>query len=681
MFGLHVSEAAALCGGSVSVLPETDQEITRVVIDSREVTPGCMFVAYRGEKTDGHRFIDLALQAGAACALAEEIPEGVSGPVIVCENVQHALEMIISAFRERLTIPIVGITGSVGKTTAKEMVSSVLAQHFNVHKTAGNKNNTIGLPLTLSGIDQEHEIAVLELGINHFGEMDELGAVAKPNVMLFTKIGHAHLEFLHDLDGVFQAKTEVLSHMNEEAPVIYNGDDPYLCRLAARNNSLSFGTGKNCMVYAENIVFYPDGITECDICYGKRKLHAVIHAFGEHMGYAALEGAAAGFLFGLSDEEIKRGIEKYKTVGRRFSCIDTGMVHLIDDCYNANPDSVMSSIQSLCALPGRHVCILGDMRELGDNAPEMHRKVGSFAHEQNVDELFVCGELCKNTALGFGERAKIFPDKPSLIHALPFLLKKDDVVLVKASLGSKFAEVSDFLKVWGKPCLFLDIDNTVLDFSTAEEKSLLQALFEAGLPATKEILAHFRKINIERWELLEKGILTRNEVLYGRFEVLFAQEGISADAHAVQDRYEELLCSQFYYMPGAIELLEALYGHYRMFIASNGNAVTQDKRIALSGIGKYFENVFVSERVGAQKPSKDFYYACFQSIPGFDPSRAVMIGDSLTSDIRGGLNAGIQTVWYNPENHPLPEQGIPDYSIAHLSELPELLKQIFTDKE
>lgn len=450
MFGLTVSEAAAICGGSVYTtqeMPESgDVELTGIVIDSRAVAPGNLFVAYRGEKTDGHLYIASALRSGAACALAEYVPDGVAGPVIVCEDVQIAVEKLTAAFREKISVPVIGITGSVGKTTAKEMVSAVLSQHFRVHKNAGNLNNTIGVPVALSGVSRKDEIVVQEMGINHFGEMDHLGAMVKPDFMLFTRIAHAHLEFLGDLNGVFRAKTEVLAHMKSDAPVFYNGDDPYLKPFAERENSMSFGRGEDCDVRAENETFRADSPISCDICFQDRRIPVEIPAFGEHMVYAALEGAAVGLYFGLTDEEIAAGIAAYRTVGRRFSCLDTGSILLIDDCYNANPDSVMSSINTLMGLPGRHVCVLGEMLELGGESARMHREIGAYARSKGVDLLIASGELCRHTVLGFGEGAVHFPDKPTMMAALPELLRRFDAVLVKASLGSAYAEVSDFLK-------------------------------------------------------------------------------------------------------------------------------------------------------------------------------------------------------------------------------------------
>ena len=450
MFGLTVSEAAAICGGPVYTLPEVpynpDTEITGVTNDSRAAGPGSLFVAYRGEKTDGHLYINSALQNGAACALGEYIPEGVAGPVIVCDDVQAAIEKLMVAFRRKVTIPVLGITGSVGKTTAKEMVASVLSQRFRVYKSAGNLNSTVGLPVSLSGISREDELAVLELGINHFGEMDHLGAMAKPDLLLFTRVGHAHLEFLGDLNGVYRAKTEVLSHMKPDAPVFYNGDDPYLAPLGERENSMSFGKGEHCRVRACKIAFHQEGTVTCEIHYENRVIPVEIRSFGEHMVLAALEGAAVGLYFGLTDEEIASGIAGYQTVGRRFSCQNTGSLQLIDDCYNANPDSMMSSIDSLMDIPGRHVCVFGEMRELGGDTVPMHREIGAYAREKGVDLMIVSGALCTHMVEGYGEGAVFFPDKPSMITGLPNLLQRGDAVLVKASLGSAYAEVSDFLK-------------------------------------------------------------------------------------------------------------------------------------------------------------------------------------------------------------------------------------------
>lgn len=445
MYGITVREAAAICGGSLFNMTD-NTEIKRVVIDSRVSRPGDMFVAFRGDKVDGHNFISCAFDNGASCALADHVPEGVNGAVICVDDVQKALEDIASAFRDTISIPLVGITGSVGKTTAKEMVYSVLYQHFNVYKTAGNLNNNIGVPMSISEIEKENEIAVIEMGISHFLDMDRMARVAKPDVMLYTMIGHAHLEFLNDLDGVLQAKTEVLQYMKDDSVIVINGDDPMLRKIKCTQQIISYGVEENNDVRAFNVVENGGVSVDCDISYQNRLIHAHIPSFGMHMVYTALEGAAVGFLYGLSDDEIEAGIATFRNIGRRQAFTDTGSILLVDDCYNANPDSMKASIDSLLCLNGRKVCVLGDMREMGETAPQLHYEIGQYALEKGIDKIFCTGEFSVETFRGAGEIAEYFETQEELIEALKTGLKKNDAVLVKASLGSHLEPVSEFLK-------------------------------------------------------------------------------------------------------------------------------------------------------------------------------------------------------------------------------------------
>ena len=444
---MTIAMAAQACGGKLWGCADENIGLGRAVIDSRAVQPGDLFVAYKGENTDGHKFIAMALEKGAACALAEYLPEGVSGPVIICDSVQTALEKISAAYRQSLDIPVVGITGSVGKTTAKEMVSAVLSQRFKLLKTDGNLNNQIGVPMTVSRIEAEHEAAVVEMGISGFGEMRLLADIARPSLAVFTVIGHAHLEFLHDLDGVFAAKTEMLEFLPEGAPVIFSGDDEKLCRLSSRPGAMSCGLGENCMVRAENIELLPGGFTRCDIVYENRRIKADIPAYGQHMVYAALEAAAVGFAMGLSDAEIEAGIGAYETVGRRGVVTDTGYLTLVDDSYNANPDSVKCGIDSLMKMPGRHVCILADMLEMGEDSPRMHFETGKYAYDKGVELVAACGPMGREIARGAGERGIYFEDAKALENALPEFMQQGDVVLVKASRGMRLETVAEAIKL------------------------------------------------------------------------------------------------------------------------------------------------------------------------------------------------------------------------------------------
>ena len=438
--------AAAVCGGRLIGCGEPDAPIGRAVIDSRAVEPGDLFVAYRGEKTDGHRFIASALEKGAVCALCEWVPEGVEGPVLVVGDVQCALEEIAASYRRTLHIPIVGVTGSVGKTTAKEMIASVLSQRFRVLKTEGNLNNQIGVPMTVSRIEPEHEAAVVEMGISGFGEMTALAKIARPTVAVFTVIGRAHLEFLHDLEGVFRAKTEMIAQMPEDGVVIVNGDDAWLKTMSCRPRLIRYGLGEDCEVRAFEPELLPEGKTRCRIRFGEREITAEVPAFGRQMVYAALEGAAVGFALGLSDEEIERGIRAYETVGRRGAILDTGLVTLIDDSYNANPESMRCAIDSLTEISGRHVCVLGDMLEMGPESARMHAELGRYAAEKGVDLLLCCGELGREIARGAGELARWYPTVGELCEALPALLRRGDRVLVKASRGMHLEEAAEAVK-------------------------------------------------------------------------------------------------------------------------------------------------------------------------------------------------------------------------------------------
>ena len=293
MTGMTIAAAVKACGGKFIGSTSETTELGRVVIDSRAIEPGDLFVAYKGEKVDGHDYIGAALDKGAACCLCERVPEGETRGAIVVNDVQTALEAIAAAYRDTLSLPIIGITGSVGKTSAKEMISAVLSSRYHVLKTDKNLNNQIGVPMTLSRITPEHDVAVVEMGISGFGEMHRLGKMVRPQIAVYTLIGHAHLEFLHDLDGVLRAKTEMLEEISDDACVIMNGDDEKLKGIHCRQRKVSFGFGEVCDVRAENVVLMAEH-TECDIVCGQRRIHVTIPAFGKHLVYAALEGAAVG---------------------------------------------------------------------------------------------------------------------------------------------------------------------------------------------------------------------------------------------------------------------------------------------------------------------------------------------------------------------------------------------------
>ena len=270
--------------------------------------------------------------------------------------------------------------------------------------------------------------------------------MVRPQIAVYTLIGHAHLEFLHDLDGVLRAKTEMIDYLPEDGLVVMNGDDEKLRGFACPRRRIFFGLGGDCDVRAEEIVSTGEG-TDCDIVSGECRFRVHIPAFGRHLVYAALEAAAVGMEMGLSDEEIVRGIASFATVGRRAAVIRTGKLTLLDDCYNSNAEALHSGIDSLLELPGRHVCILGDMLELGDTAWDAHYSSGDYAAQKGVARLLCCGEHAAAYCAGAGGIARRFPDRAALIEALGEEIREGDCVLVKASRGAHFEEISEALKV------------------------------------------------------------------------------------------------------------------------------------------------------------------------------------------------------------------------------------------
>lgn len=446
MKNFDISAAARACGAKIYGEYRSNSVIGEIIIDSRLVKAGDMFVAFKGEKLDGHDYIATAIEKGAACCLAQRIPDGVKGCILLVDDVQAALEKIAAAYRDCLDIPVIGITGSVGKTTAKEMISAVLSRRFNVLKTDKNFNNQIGVPMTLSRINEQHKAAVVEMGISGFGEMTALAKMTRPTIAVFTYIGHAHLEFLHDLEGVFKAKTEMLPYVAEDGIVAVNGDDPYLNKISCPQRLIRYGLGEHCDVRAENIRVNNDGTIACDIVSEAGWVAVHIPSYGQHMVYAALEGAAVGLAMGLDLCEIAEGIADYRTVGRRGVVTDTGKILLVDDCYNSNPDSLKCAIDSLVLLPGRKVCVLADMLEQGENSAKIHYDAGLYAAEKGVDLLLAYGPMSAQTCEAMGQRGTHYATKQELLDALSTLVKKGDSVLVKASLGMHLEDASELLK-------------------------------------------------------------------------------------------------------------------------------------------------------------------------------------------------------------------------------------------
>ena len=442
-----LAEIAASCGGKyVGEEALKNTAITSVERDSRAVKDGSLFLAIKGERVDGHDFIEKCYDSGAVCAICEKAPENPKKPYILVDSTLNAVKDIAKAYREKFDIPVVGVSGSVGKTSTKEMLYAVLSQRFKTHKTQGNLNNELGVPLTILSMPEEAQAAVIEMGISDFGEMTRLSRVAQPTICVLTIIGCCHLENLGDRDGVMKAKTEMFKYARDGAEFILNGDDDKLSTITDVNGKkpVFFGIDSKNDYYAEDIENNGEGGVSCKLCFGDTKLDVIIPAIGTYMVSNALAAAAAGKLLGLSDKQIKNGVEAYKTVGSRANVINNGKIRIIDDCYNANPTSVKASLETLKNFRGRTVAVLGDMKELGTDELQLHFDTGAYAKQIGIDVVLAAGPLAKS--LADGADGKWYETKEELIKALPEIIKEGDTVLVKASHSMQFEKIVEFLK-------------------------------------------------------------------------------------------------------------------------------------------------------------------------------------------------------------------------------------------
>lgn len=446
MKAMSLREITAAIGGTYyGDESKLSLKVSGVAIDSRKVLEGYLFVPLKGARVDGHTFIPQVMEKGALCTLTEQELPGATYSYIRVPSCEQALKDLAEHYRKALDIQVVGITGSVGKTSTKEMIASVLSQKYNVLKTAGNFNNEIGLPLTIFNIRKEHQIAVLEMGISDFGEMHRLAKMARPDICVITNIGLCHLENLVDRDGILKAKTEMFDYMQPGASIILNGDDDKLITVKDRGYApLYFGLSPELDAYATDIRSLSLRGTACTLHLGDETLDVTIPIPGNHMVYNALAGALVGHKLGLCAEEIKAGIEALVPVSGRNNMISTESLLIIDDCYNANPVSTCASLDVLATADSRKVAILGDMFELGENEKELHFGVGAHAALQGIDLVICIGDLSQETASGVryqGGNAVHFQTKAEFLEKGMTLLQKGDTVLVKASHGMEFPEI------------------------------------------------------------------------------------------------------------------------------------------------------------------------------------------------------------------------------------------------
>lgn len=465
MPNMNLRNIALACEGTyVGDEALLDKVICGAVIDSRLVEEDYLFIPIKGERVDGHNFIPQVFEKGACCVLSEVELENPAGPYIRVTSCEEALKKIAAFYRQSLPIKVVGITGSVGKTSTKEMIASVVAQKFAVHKTAGNFNNEIGLPLTVFGIRSEHQVAILEMGISDFNEMHRLSTVANPDICVITNVGLCHLENLGTRDGILQAKTECFEHMKEGGLAILNGDDDKLSTKKVVNgrDTVFYGVDAEAKLDENGNPMADKAIYATEVTnLGFEGMQAMIHTPqgdfeanitipGEHNVYNALAATAVGLELGLSLEEIQKGIAEAKTIAGRTNLLKANGYNVIDDCYNANPVSMEAAMDVLSHAKGRTIAVLGDMGELGEDEKALHFGVGKCVAEKKIHTLFCAGTLAAEYKAGVESvenecRVFHFENKEDMITELLSYVKEGDNILIKASHFMDFPKVVEAL--------------------------------------------------------------------------------------------------------------------------------------------------------------------------------------------------------------------------------------------
>lgn len=453
MKNMTLSNIAGCLGSELCQAEGREQlEITGAVLDSRQVEEGFLFFATRGERVDGHSFIPQVAQKGAALVICEKAPD-VDIPYILVQDTFDALKKVAAFYREQLTIPIIGVTGSVGKTSTKEMIAAGLSTRFCVLKTQGNFNNEVGLPLTILRIRKQHQAAVVEMGINSFGEMRRLSQIAKPDICVITNIGQCHLENLIDRNGVLRAKTEIFEYMNPKGYVILNGDDDKLAAIKEVHGKKPyfFGlcTDGSNDVTADDV--HSHGLFGSDFTmqlFGDA-LKVSVPLPGQHMVINALAAALTGHILGMTKEEVLAGIASVQPTGGRSHILKLADKTVIDDCYNANPVSMKSAIELLMTAEGNKTVILGDMFELGNEELALHREIGQYAARAGVDRMIFIGTLSGQMHEGAAQlhqSSEYYIDKAAFFAAHTPSDFAETTVLVKASHGMHFEEIVDWLQ-------------------------------------------------------------------------------------------------------------------------------------------------------------------------------------------------------------------------------------------
>ncbi len=450
---IHMSDVARFCGGELYDYTKDGGCVALYICtDSREADADTMFIATRGERVDGHDYIVSALESGCRCVLCEYVPTNIAGRAaafVTVDDSFDAFALIARGYRELMPLKTVAITGSVGKTTTKELTASILQRATRLYATSGNFNSVIGMPMSLMEVPEDRDTAVFEMGMSSFGEIRSMTRAATPDIAMVVNVGSSHLEFLKTRDNIAKAKLEIAEGLKSGGQLLLNGDEPLLHKYARKGKYSIHYIGfdsKRCDVFADNICVSNDG-TSFDLFFdGVAYRDLKIKLIGRQFVYNASFAAYTAILMGISEEDIREGLYSYSSGEMRQNIELRNGITVISDCYNAAPESVRAAIDTLCAVEtdGRRIAVLGDMRELGADSDRMHREVGEYIAGRGIDMLITLGEsgafIAEGAIRGGMNISNVFAERDvdnieGLCLEAGGRMKCGDVMLFKASRG------------------------------------------------------------------------------------------------------------------------------------------------------------------------------------------------------------------------------------------------------
>ncbi|HII4423425.1 UDP-N-acetylmuramoyl-tripeptide--D-alanyl-D-alanine ligase [Clostridium perfringens] len=450
MLELNLQEIVKATKGAL--LKEADvKEIKAVSTDTRKIEEGTMFIALKGENFNGNNYVLDAFNKGAKIAIVDEVKCDLNElkedmALIKVQNTGRALMDLAKFYREKLGLKVVGITGSAGKTSTKDLVAAVLSYKYKVFKTKGNFNNEIGLPLMILELDSTYDVAILEMGMRGLGQIKELAEIASPDLGIITNIGISHIEILKTRENILKAKMEIATFFDKNNTLVVCGNDDFLGALPeAEYKIVKTGVGENFKIGAKNIAL-EELSSKFTVYDGEKEEEFSLDMPGEHNISNLMLGIAIAKELGVSFEEMKRGLKNIEATSMRLELIKKDGFSILNDCYNSSPVAVKSAIDVMKNIEGkRRIAVLGTMRELGHKSEEAHEEIGKYAKENGIEKVLCFGDFSENIKEGYGEGCTVYENKEELIKDLLNIICDGDIILVKASRSLKFEEITKAL--------------------------------------------------------------------------------------------------------------------------------------------------------------------------------------------------------------------------------------------